>query len=179
MYVLLAVFAVSALLSPLPLCAPLHHLLVLGMTSNNVSDALILWVPYTDRAIVDTTEDSPSQRIWAVVLNSFLNPSTGRTLDRVYSSLGRALENQANHAAHALGLGPDVATQKIKSYFGTGEQRCLQLEALRNSMAPELEKLCRRLLRYTMPCVFLLITKTRLQHVHTQHRSCQDPMPGL
>jgi hypothetical protein len=88
------------------------------------------------------------------MLSGLLSLSPGRTLDRVYTSLGKVLETQVNHAAHSLGLGPHVVTQKIKSYFGDGEERVLQLDLLRTSTRPELEILCRKLTRYTLPCVF-------------------------
>jgi hypothetical protein len=85
---------------------------------------------------------------------SALSPSPGRTLDRVYTSLGRVLEKQANRAAFALGLGPHAVAQKIKSCFGEGEERACQLELLRISAPAKLEKRCLKLMKYSLPCVF-------------------------
>ncbi|KAF7335480.1 hypothetical protein MVEN_02201500 [Mycena venus] len=91
------------------------------------------------------------QTKWALVVNAFLSPSPGRTLDRVYSSLGSALEKQANRAAYTLGLGPHVVAQKIQTYFENREERVRQLELLRTVASPKLEKQCSRLMKYTLP----------------------------
>ncbi|KAF7355827.1 hypothetical protein MVEN_00910900 [Mycena venus] len=65
--------------------------------------------------------------------------------------MGKVLETKANRAAYSLGLGPDNITQKIRSHFGTGENRLLQLRCLQESMPPNLEKHCSKLMRYTLP----------------------------
>jgi hypothetical protein len=124
------------------------------MSSPQVSVALIPWDPHTTRTlIVGTQEDSSRQGKWALILNAISNPSPGRTLDRVYTSLGRVLETQANRAAYGFGLGPNVVAQKIKSNFGMGDQRTRQLKLLPNSMPPKLAKQCSKLMKYTLPCV--------------------------
>jgi hypothetical protein len=130
----------------------IHLLWLFRMTLNQVSDALI---PYPTDITITTREDlqvsHPHGKL-ALLLASLLNPSPGRTLDRVYTSLGRVLETHANRAAHGLGLGPHVVTQNIKSHFGKGEERVQHLKLLRNSIPGKLEKDCCRLMRYTLPC---------------------------
>jgi hypothetical protein len=124
-----------------------------GMTSNRVFDALIL---HTTDITITAPEDLQISRPhgkWALLLGSLSNPSPGRTLDRVYTSLGKVLEKQANRAAHGLGLGPHVVALKIKSHFGIGEERVQHLEVLHSSIPDKLEKNCWRLMRYTLPCV--------------------------
>ncbi|KAJ7110998.1 hypothetical protein C8R44DRAFT_799798 [Mycena epipterygia] len=56
------------------------------------------------------------------MLNCLLPSFPGHTLERLYTSLGKVLETQANRAAYSLGLGPRVVAQKIKAYFGNGEE---------------------------------------------------------
>jgi hypothetical protein len=122
--------------------------------ASNPSDALIIWNPHSSGALITTEENSrPSRGRWALILDAFQNPSPGRTLDEVYSTLGKVLEKQANRAAYTLGLGPHAVRQKIKVYFGDGEERVRQLELLRNSVPPKLEKHCLKLMKYTLPCV--------------------------
>lgn len=123
------------------------------MGSNPASDALIVWNLRTDQTVRKTREDPQPEGRWALILNSVLHPHPGRTLDRIYTSWGRALEAQANHIAYSLGLGPLAMTQKIKCYFGEGEQRALQLEQLRKAGAPKLGKQCSKLMGYSLPCV--------------------------
>jgi hypothetical protein len=133
-----------------------HLRWLFGMAANYVFDALI---PYTADITIIAPEDLPVSRPhgkWALLLDSLLNPSPGRTLDRVYTSLGKVLEKQANRAAHSLGLGPHVVAQKIKSFFGIGEERVQHLELLRISIPAKLDKNCWRLMRYTLPYVFHL-----------------------
>jgi hypothetical protein len=84
-------------------------------------------------------------------------PPPGRTLDRVYTSLGKVLETKANSVAYSFGLGPHVVAQKIKSYFGNGEERVAQLESLRTSILPKIEKWCCKLMKYALPCVFYVM----------------------
>ncbi|KAJ7663138.1 hypothetical protein DFH06DRAFT_344938 [Mycena polygramma] len=97
---------------------------------------------------------------WTVVPSFFLNPSPGRTLDRFYTSAGKTLGKHVNRAAAYFGLGPEDGAEKIKSYFGKGEQRVQRLEALRTpvlsktrhpSIPKEIEKRCGSLMGYAMP----------------------------
>ncbi|KAJ7915866.1 hypothetical protein B0H13DRAFT_385494 [Mycena leptocephala] len=121
------------------------------MASNHVFDALIL---YTSDITITAPEDQQVSRPhgkWALLLDSLLNPVPGRTLDLVYTSLGKVLEKRANCAAHALGFGSHVVAQKIKSHFGKSEERVQHLELLRNSIPGKLEKHCWRLMKYTLP----------------------------
>jgi hypothetical protein len=118
----------------------------------NPTDALTLWVP---RALTKTEDTSrPGGGRWPVILKALLSPSPGRTLDRVYSALGKILEKQANRAAYTLGLGPHVVAQKITAYFGSNQERILRLEDLRASVPMKLEKRCLMLAKYTLPCVW-------------------------
>ncbi|KAF7328218.1 High osmolarity signaling protein SHO1 [Mycena venus] len=114
--------------------------------------ALIRWDAEPNKAVAIIDKNSrPDGGRWALVLHALLHPSPGRTLDRMYTSLGGVLEKRANKVAYALGLGPHVVAQKIKSYFGNGEQRVQQLELLRTSVPPRLEKQCIKLIGYTLP----------------------------
>ncbi|KAF8159096.1 hypothetical protein K438DRAFT_1986022 [Mycena galopus ATCC 62051] len=116
------------------------------------SNALIPWNPDANTAVATIPENArPEGGRWALTLNALLSPSPGRTLDRVYTSIGKVMETQANRAAHALGLGPHVIAGKIKSYFGDGEERVRQLELLRITAPPKLEKKCLKLMKYTFP----------------------------
>ncbi|KAF8159045.1 hypothetical protein K438DRAFT_325822 [Mycena galopus ATCC 62051] len=116
------------------------------------SNALIPWDPDTNTAVATLSENSrPEGGRWALVLNALLSPSPGRTLDRVYTSIGKVLETQANRAAHTFGLGPGIVSGKIKSYFGNDEERVTQLELLRITIPPKLEKKCLKLMKYTLP----------------------------
>jgi hypothetical protein len=126
------------------------------MASIHISDALVPWEPNSNRAVTRTEENRPEGGRWALMLNG-LSPSPGRTLDRVYTSLGKVLETQANRAAYSFGLGPHVVAEKIKSYFGNDEERVLQLQSLCTSIPPKLEKWCCKLMRYALPCVFYII----------------------
>jgi hypothetical protein len=77
------------------------------------ADALVLWNPLP---VVRLDESSrPRGGMWAVIRNAILSPSPGRTLDQFYTALDTVLEKQANHAAHALGLGPHIVAEKIKA----------------------------------------------------------------
>ncbi|KAF8152798.1 hypothetical protein K438DRAFT_1864220 [Mycena galopus ATCC 62051] len=103
-------------------------------------------------AVATVPENSrPESGRWALVFKALLSPSPGRTLDRVYTSIGNVLETQANRAAHTLGLGPHVVACKIKSYFGNAEERMQRLELLRITIPPKLEKQCLKLIKYTLP----------------------------
>jgi hypothetical protein len=121
------------------------------MASTHISDALVPWEPHANRAVAKTEENHPEGGRWALMLNGFLSPSPGRTLDRVYTSLGKVLETKANRAAYSFGLGPHIVAQKIKSYFGNGEDKVVQLELLRTSIALKLDKRCYKLMRYALP----------------------------
>jgi hypothetical protein len=127
------------------------------MTSTHISDALVCWNPNPNRAVAKTEENGPDGGRWALMHGGLWSPSPGRTLDRVYTSLGKVLEMQANRAAYSFGLGPHIVAQKIKSYFGHREERVLQLESLHISIPPKLKKWCCKLMRYALPCVFYII----------------------
>ncbi|KAF8182804.1 hypothetical protein K438DRAFT_1767237 [Mycena galopus ATCC 62051] len=100
------------------------------------SNALIPWDPHASTAVATIPENSrPEGGKWVLLLNALLSPSPGRTLDRVYTSIGNVLETQANRAAYTFGLGPHVAAGKIQAHFGDGEERVRQLELLRISAA--------------------------------------------
>ncbi|KAJ6540616.1 hypothetical protein B0H19DRAFT_1175959 [Mycena capillaripes] len=104
--------------------------------------ALIPWnQPNANKAVAKIDENSRLEGgRWGIVLHALLNPSPGRTLDEVYQSLGKAAEKQANRVAYKLGLGPHVVANKIKAYFGDGEERVQQLELLLSSVPPKLEE---------------------------------------
>jgi hypothetical protein len=127
------------------------------MTSSLISDALVPWNPDSNKAVAKIEENCPEGGRWALILNGFLSPSPGRTLDRVYTSLGKVLETQANRAAYSFGLGPHIVAQKIKSYFGNGQERTLQLESLHTSIPPKLEKWRHKLMKYALACVFYMM----------------------
>ncbi|KAJ7232380.1 hypothetical protein C8J57DRAFT_1533103 [Mycena rebaudengoi] len=98
--------------------------------ASNPSNALIIWNPISSGALVATAESSrPGGGRWALILDALQNPSPGRTMDEVYSTLGK----------------------KIKVHFGDGEERVRQLELLRNSVPPKLEKRWLKLMKYTLP----------------------------
>jgi hypothetical protein len=125
------------------------------MTSNL---ALIPWnQPEANQAVPAIDGNPrPEGRKWALVVHAFLNPCPGRTLDHVYTSLGKVLEKQANRAAYTFGLGPHVVATKIMTYFGSGENRVRRLEVLRISGQPNLKRRCAKLIKYTQPCVCLI-----------------------
>jgi hypothetical protein len=119
------------------------------------SQALIPWEPVSNNGVVATQENSrPEGKKWALILNAFLSPSPGRTLDQVYTAAGKVLETHANHFAFKLGLGPHVAAEKIKLHFGDGEHRMQQLELLRTTVSKKIEKWCLKLMKYSLPCVY-------------------------
>ncbi|KAJ7843246.1 hypothetical protein B0H14DRAFT_2585887 [Mycena olivaceomarginata] len=106
------------------------------MTSNQ---ALIRWEPVSNNRVVATQENSrPEGGRWALILNAFLSPSPGRTLDQVYTAAGQVLETHVNRVAFKLGLGPHVIAGKIKLHFGDGEHRMQQLEPLRTTVSKRL-----------------------------------------
>ncbi|KAF8159074.1 hypothetical protein K438DRAFT_1986001 [Mycena galopus ATCC 62051] len=117
------------------------------------SDQSLFSPSYRDVSFVATLPENsrPEGGRWALVLNALLSPSPGRTLDRVYTSIGKVLETQANRAAHTFGLGPGIVSGKIKSYFGNDEERVTQLELLQITIPPKLEKKCLKLMKYTLP----------------------------
>ncbi|KAF8152785.1 hypothetical protein K438DRAFT_1987795 [Mycena galopus ATCC 62051] len=115
--------------------------------------ALVPWNPDPSTAVATIPENArPEGGRWARVLNALLSPSPGRTLNRVYTALGKTLETQANRTAHAFGLGPHVVAEKIKSYLGDAQERLRQLESLRITVPPKLEKKRLKLMKYTLPC---------------------------
>ncbi|KAF7355863.1 hypothetical protein MVEN_00914900 [Mycena venus] len=114
--------------------------------------ALVPWNPEANEAVAKINENSrPEGGRWALVLKAILSPSPGRTLGEAYTSLGTLLEKQANHAAYRFGLGPHIVAQKIKAYFGSGDDKVLRLELLRTSVPPKLGKRCLKLMKYTLP----------------------------
>ncbi|KAF8149647.1 hypothetical protein K438DRAFT_1866375 [Mycena galopus ATCC 62051] len=115
--------------------------------------ALIPWnQPDANKRVAKIDENSrPKGGRWGLVRHTLFNPSPGRTLDEVYRSLGKAAEKQANRVAYKLGLGPYVVANKIKAYFGDGEERVQRLELLHSSVPPKLEKRCSKLMKYTQP----------------------------
>jgi hypothetical protein len=126
------------------------------MATTNISDALVPWNPPAKGTVTKTEDTRPDGGRWALMLNG-LSPSPGRTLDRVYTSLGKVLETQANRAAYSFGLGSHIVAQKIKSYFGNGEERVLKLESLYTSIPPKFQKWCHKLMKYALPCVFYMM----------------------
>ncbi|KAJ6480839.1 hypothetical protein C8R45DRAFT_1215775 [Mycena sanguinolenta] len=72
-------------------------------------------------------------------------------MDQVYTTLGKAVEKQANRAAYVFGLGPQVVAQKIKVYFGNRDETVQRLELLATSVPPKLEKRCLKLMEYALP----------------------------
>lgn len=111
--------------------------------------------PNADKIVATIEKNSrPDGGRWALVLKAILSPSPGRTLDQLYTSLGGVLEKQANKVAYTLGLGPHIAAQRIKLYFGNGDDRLQRLHALRITTVPsKLEKRCSKFVRYTHPYV--------------------------
>ncbi|KAJ7798812.1 hypothetical protein B0H14DRAFT_2617604 [Mycena olivaceomarginata] len=115
------------------------------------SQALIPWEPVSNNGVVVTQENShPERKIWALILNAFLSPLPGHTLNQVYTAAGKVLETHANHVAFKLGLGPHVIAGKIKLHFGDGEHQMQQLELLRTTAPPKLEKRCLKLMKYSL-----------------------------
>ncbi|KAF7333431.1 hypothetical protein MVEN_02359000 [Mycena venus] len=117
-----------------------------------MQSALIPWGPPVNDIVVKPEKNSrPDRSRWTLVLNALSSPSPGRTLDRVYTTLGNILEVHANRAAHALGLGPHAVARKIKAYFASGDDRAERLQSLRSSIPPKLQKRCLKLMKYTLP----------------------------
>jgi hypothetical protein len=136
-----------------PNTTPCTHSLSIATIAS--SQALIPWEPVSNNGIVMMQENShPEGGRWALLLNAFLSPSPGRTLDQVYTAVGKVLETQANCFAYKWGLGPHVIAGKIKSYFGNREHRMQQLELLRTTVPPKLKKQCLKLMKYSLPCVY-------------------------
>ncbi|KAF7370232.1 hypothetical protein MSAN_00654000 [Mycena sanguinolenta] len=113
--------------------------------------AVIPWNAESNRAIAKIDENSrPEGGRWALFFKAIRSPTSGRTMDQVYTTLGKALEMQANRAAYAFGLGPQVVAQKIKVYFGKGEETIQRLELLATTVPPKLEKRCLKLMKYAL-----------------------------
>ncbi|KAJ6540682.1 hypothetical protein B0H19DRAFT_1269226 [Mycena capillaripes] len=124
-------------------------------------------------------------------LHALLNPSPGRTLDELYHSLGKAAEKQANRVAYKLGLGPHVVANKIKAYFGDGEERVQRLELLCSMVTPKHEKQCSKLMKYTQPKesgstqrqafkeIVDLVTLFPRLRVHFLHAECLDNVTSM
>ncbi|KAF7370235.1 hypothetical protein MSAN_00654300 [Mycena sanguinolenta] len=114
--------------------------------------AVISWNAESNKAIARIDENSrPEGGRWALLLKAIRSPTSGRTMDQVYTTLGKALETQANRAAYAFGLGPQVVAQKIKVYFGNGDETIQQLGLLATSVPAKLEKRCLKLMKYALP----------------------------
>ncbi|KAJ6480824.1 hypothetical protein C8R45DRAFT_1215766 [Mycena sanguinolenta] len=114
--------------------------------------AVIPWNAESNNAVAKIDENSrPERGRWALFLKAIRSPTSGRTMDQVYTTLGKAVEMQANRPAYAFGLGPQVVAQKIKVYFGNGDEIVQQLELLVTSVPPKLEKRCSKLMKYTLP----------------------------
>jgi hypothetical protein len=144
-----------------------HSLSIVTMAT---SQALIPWEPVSNNGVVVTQENScPEEKIWALILNAFLSPSPGRTLNQVYTAAGKVLETHANRVAFKLGLGPHVISGKIKLYFGDGEHRMQQLEFLRTTAPPKLEKRCLKLMKYSLLCVYCVEILAIVIDEITQH----------
>jgi hypothetical protein len=144
-----------------------HSFSISAMTS---SQTLIPWEPVSNNGVVAIPENSrPDGGRWALILNAFLSPSPGRTLDQVYTAAGKVLETHANRVAFKLGLGPHVIAGKIKSLFGDGEHRMQQLELLQTTVPPKLEKLCSKLMKYSLPCVYCVEILYMATDTITQH----------
>ncbi|KAF7370238.1 hypothetical protein MSAN_00654600 [Mycena sanguinolenta] len=122
--------------------------------------AVIPWNAESNKAVAKIDENShPEGGRWALLLKAIWSPTPGRTMDQVYTTLGKAVEAQANRAAYALGLGPQVVAQKIKVYFGNREETIQQLELLATAVPPKLEKRCLKLMKYA-----LLTESANVQH---------------
>lgn len=91
-----------------------------------------------------------------LVIGSSSVPATGRTMNHLYSELGRAVAKRANRLAHGVGWGPRATAEKIQRLFGSGEQRCLRLGELRLQPAVQLEKHCGRIMQYALPYAYIL-----------------------
>ncbi|KAJ6456057.1 hypothetical protein C8R45DRAFT_1186862 [Mycena sanguinolenta] len=114
--------------------------------------AVIPWNVESNNAVVKIDENSrPEGGRWALFLKAIQSPTSGRTLDQVYTTLGKAVEKQANRAAYVFGLGPQVVAQKIKVYFGNGDETVQRLELLATSVPLKLEKRCWKLMKYALP----------------------------
>ncbi|KAF7370231.1 High osmolarity signaling protein SHO1 [Mycena sanguinolenta] len=114
--------------------------------------AVIPWNAESNKAVAKIDENSrPEGGRWALFFKAIQSPTSGRTMDQVYTTLGKALEMQANRAAYAFGLGPQVVAQKIKIYFGKGEETIQRLELLATTVPPKLEKRCLKLMKYALP----------------------------
>ncbi|KAF7375789.1 hypothetical protein MSAN_00468600 [Mycena sanguinolenta] len=118
------------------------------MDSNH---ALILCRQDSNTAVNKTVESSRPEWQGLRALALQWSPLPGRTLGQAYTSLGAAVEKRANRAAHGLGLGPHAVSCKIQSHFGDGEERLRQLELLRTSPSPTLERRCVKLMKYSLP----------------------------
>ncbi|KAJ7647989.1 hypothetical protein FB45DRAFT_211941 [Roridomyces roridus] len=116
----------------------------LTLQGRMASTTLTALVPYLDsqQAVHGVTEKGR----WALILT----PSPGRTLNEVYSSVGKALETHANRAAHRWGLGPSSVAENIKTSFGEQEERCAELARLKNEVPPKLERSASKLMKYTL-----------------------------
>ncbi|KAJ6480855.1 hypothetical protein C8R45DRAFT_1100439 [Mycena sanguinolenta] len=114
--------------------------------------AVIPWNGEANKAVAKIDENSrPEGGRWALFLKAIQSPTSGRTMDQVYTTLGKAVEKQANRAAFVFGLGPQVVAQKIKVYFGNADETVQRLDLLATSVPPKLEKRCSKLMKYALP----------------------------
>ncbi|KAF7353499.1 Kinase-like protein [Mycena sanguinolenta] len=108
------------------------------------SDALIPWDPDARNKLTRINE-APSRWVGLIPV------PVGRLWNPVYTKLGHDLGKKANRVAHSLGLGPHVVVKKIKASFGNGKERVQQLELLHTAVPPNLEKWCKKLMKYALP----------------------------
>src|SRR5882762_1399608 len=86
-------------------------------------------------------------------------PGPGRILNKINTSVGRVLEDRANHLGHRQGKGPVGAADRIERAFGdTVKARLAKLELIyrtsRRDYSPsilEIRKDCHRLVEYARP----------------------------
>ncbi|KAJ7624367.1 G-protein alpha subunit-domain-containing protein [Roridomyces roridus] len=110
----------------------------MNSSSNDVSLSLI------PAASLPLTRPTPGP---LVPISTFIGP--GKTLHELYSSLGLVAERHANRAAHAFGLGPAAAAERIRFFFGDGIAREEALTRLKSTpLSPKLERYCARLTTY-------------------------------
>ncbi|KAF8160271.1 hypothetical protein K438DRAFT_1776618 [Mycena galopus ATCC 62051] len=108
--------------------------------ASSIPNAVIQWHPNRNPTRPVAKNSSSLGGRWGAVVTAFSNPSPGRTLNEVYTSLGQPLERQANRAAHNPGLGPHAVAEKVKLYFGTGKERAQRLKLLRISVPLIIQK---------------------------------------
>ncbi|KAF7370248.1 High osmolarity signaling protein SHO1 [Mycena sanguinolenta] len=132
--------------------------------------AVIPWNAESNKAVAKIDENvRPEGGKWALLLKAIRSPTSGRTMNQVYTTLGKALETQANRAAYAFGLGPQVVAQKIKACFGTGDETVQRLELLATSVPSKLEKKCLKLMKYALPTESVFVLYSSVPNVLMLH----------